>query len=76
MDQPNVVTKPQEPWNKGKLVGQKAPFKLKEIFTTRLAPIRPVEGAWFETGSSTGLRRAGVPPWLQRGFTTLGRTRT
>jgi hypothetical protein len=29
MDQPNVVTKPREPWNKGKLVGQKAPFKLK-----------------------------------------------
>lgn len=21
----------QEPWNKGKLVGQKAPFKLKDI---------------------------------------------
>lgn len=29
MDQPNVVTKPREPWNKGKLVGQKTPFKLK-----------------------------------------------
>lgn len=25
-----------EPWNKGKLVGQKAPFKLKEIWTIRV----------------------------------------
>jgi len=23
---------PREPWNKGKLVGQKAPFKLKEVW--------------------------------------------
>ena len=36
MDQPNVVTKPGEPWNKGKLVGQKAPFKLKEIWAIRV----------------------------------------
>ena len=36
MDQPNVVTKPREPWNKGKLVGQKAPFKLKDIWTIRI----------------------------------------
>ena len=25
----------REPWNKGKLVGQKAPFKLKEIWAIR-----------------------------------------
>ena len=25
-----------EPWNKGKLVGQKAPFKLKEIWAIRV----------------------------------------
>ena len=36
MDQPNVVTKPGEPWNQGKLVGQKAPFKLKEIWAIRI----------------------------------------
>ena len=44
MDQPNVVTKPREPWNKGKLVGQKAPFKLKEIWATAYGcnwPIAP-----------------------------------
>ena len=27
MDQPNVVTKQREPWNKGKLVGQKSPLQ-------------------------------------------------
>ena len=26
----------REPWNKGKIVGQKAPFKLKEIWTLRI----------------------------------------
>ena len=36
MDRPNVVTKPREPWNKGKLVGQKTPFKLKEIWAIRI----------------------------------------
>ena len=27
---------PCSPWNKGKLVGQKAPFKLKEIWAIRV----------------------------------------
>src|SRR6266850_8410678 len=36
MDQFNVVTKPGEPWNLGKLVGQKSPFKLKEIWAIRI----------------------------------------
>jgi len=36
MDQVNVGTQPREPWNKGKLVGQKAPFKLKEIWAIRI----------------------------------------
>ena len=26
----------REPWNKGKIVGQKAPFKLKEIWALRV----------------------------------------
>ena len=30
----NVVHR--EPWNKGKLVGQKAPFKLKDIWALRV----------------------------------------
>jgi hypothetical protein len=36
MDQPHVATQHQEPWNKGKLVGQKSPFKLKEIWAIRI----------------------------------------
>ena len=31
-----VVRPHPEPWNKGKLVGQKAPFKLKEIWAIRV----------------------------------------
>jgi len=31
-----VVRAHPEPWNKGKLVGQKAPFKLKEIWAIRI----------------------------------------
>jgi len=31
----NSDCKSHEPWNKGKLVGQKAPFKLKEIWAIR-----------------------------------------
>jgi hypothetical protein len=30
------VSQRHEPWNKGKLVGQKAPFKLKEIWAIRV----------------------------------------
>ena len=29
----------REPWNKGKLVGQKAPFKLKDIWALRVRPV-------------------------------------
>ena len=30
------VTASHEPWNKGKLVGQKSPLKLKEIWAVRI----------------------------------------
>jgi hypothetical protein len=33
---PFHVTQCHAPWNKGKLVGQKAPFKLKEIRSIRV----------------------------------------
>src|ERR1039457_5245434 len=36
MDQTNVVAQHREPWNKGKLVVQKTPFKLKEIWAIRI----------------------------------------
>ncbi|MGB7542979.1 MAG: tyrosine-type recombinase/integrase [Burkholderiales bacterium] len=36
MDQINVAMQQREPWNKGKLVGQKTPFKAKEIWAIRI----------------------------------------
>lgn len=36
MNQTNVETQRREPWNKGKLVGQKSPSKLKEIWAIRI----------------------------------------
>ena len=32
----NTVIQSHEPWNKGKLIGQKAPLKLKEIWAIRV----------------------------------------
>ena len=31
-----ACSKAREPWNKGRLVGQKAPFKVKEIWALRV----------------------------------------
>ncbi|RZT92571.1 hypothetical protein EV670_3549 [Rivibacter subsaxonicus] len=46
----------REPWNKGKLVGQKAPFKLKDIWALRaLDPEGPEE--MFEAFTKRGLFR-------------------
>jgi hypothetical protein len=36
MDVMNPVALHREPWNKGKLVGQKSPFKLKENWAIRI----------------------------------------
>ena len=36
MDQIICIAPRREPWNKGKLVGQKAPLKLKEIWAIRI----------------------------------------
>jgi hypothetical protein len=33
---PHCTTTIREPWNKGKLVGKKAPFKLKEFWAIRV----------------------------------------
>ena len=32
----DVVIRTSNPWNKGNLIGQKAPFKLKEIWAIRI----------------------------------------
>jgi hypothetical protein len=36
MEHNHRATTIREPWNKGKLVGQKAPFTLKEIWAVRV----------------------------------------
>jgi hypothetical protein len=36
MEHVHCTTIIREPWNKGRLVGQKAPFKLKEIWAIRV----------------------------------------
>src|SRR5450755_4146657 len=36
MSSPTVISARREPWNKGKLVGQKAPLKLKDIWAIRV----------------------------------------
>ena len=50
---------PREPWNKGKLVGQKAPFKLKAIWALRVRlqmESRVRELALFNLGIDSKLR--------------------
>ena len=36
METINESAVPREPWNKGKLIGQKAPLKLKDIWAIRV----------------------------------------
>ena len=53
------VTQRHAPWNKGKLVGQKAPFKLKEIWSIRVRlqmQARLRELAMFNLGIDSKLR--------------------
>src|SRR5215470_15847179 len=57
--QPFHVTQRHAPWNKGKLIGQKAPFKLKEIWSIRVRlqmQGRPRELALFNLGIDSKLR--------------------
>ena len=53
------TSRPREPWNKGKLVGQKAPFKLREIWAIRVwlqLEHRTRELALFDLGLDSKLR--------------------
>jgi integrase len=55
----SVVIRTSNPWNKGKLVGQKAPFKLKEIWAIRVRLqiyARTRELALFDLGIDSKLR--------------------
>jgi hypothetical protein len=49
----------REPWNKGKIIGQKAPFKLKDIWALRVSlqmQSRVRELALFNLGIDSKLR--------------------
>jgi hypothetical protein len=54
-------TSHHQPWNKGKIVGQKAPLKLKEIWAIRVrllthdpqAQVRPVSAPFRQARSPT-----------------------
>lgn len=51
----------REPWNKGKIVGQKAPFKLKDIWALRVSLLmesRVRELALLNLGIDSKLRGA------------------
>ena len=61
MEHARCTTTIREPWNKGKLVGQKAPFKLKEIWAIRVE-IGPVLGP-----ITAGKNAACTPPRLKHG---------
>jgi hypothetical protein len=57
-------TRPREPWNKGKLVGQKAPLKVRDIWAIRVrlqlqGRIRElaVDGPLYGAGGSTRTSR-------------------
>ena len=55
----NVSSVHREPWNKGKIVGQKAPFKVKDIWALRVrlqAQARIRELALFNLGIDSKLR--------------------
>jgi len=55
----NVNAVHREPWNKGKIVGQKAPFKLKDIWALRVRlqmESRVRELALFNLGIDSKLR--------------------
>jgi len=59
MMEANSAIKHREPWNKGKLVGQKAPFKPKEIWAIRIRlqmDERVRELALFNLGIDSKLR--------------------
>ena len=70
MDEAVVCAHP-EPWNKGKLVGQKAPFKLKEIWAIRIRLQlfrRARDLALFDLGASFLIYVEHFPaPTLRRG---------
>src|SRR5436309_10170511 len=61
----NANAVPRDPWNKGKIVGQKAPFKLKDIWALRVRlqmERRVRELALFNLGIDSRLRGCDLVP--------------
>jgi len=59
MQETNTAANPNVPWNKGKLVGQKAPFKPQEVWAIRVRlqmEHRALELALFDLGIDSKLR--------------------
>jgi hypothetical protein len=59
MEPANGNSAARPPWNKGKIVGQKAPFKLKEIWAIRIRlqlAVRRRELALFNLAIDSKLR--------------------
>ena len=59
----------REPWNKGKIVGQKAPFKVKEIWALRVrlqVENRVRELALFDLGIDSKLRGCDIAAYDRR----------
>lgn len=69
----NVNVVHREPWNKGKIVGQKAPFKLKDIWALRVR--LQMESPTRELALFTA-RRFTVGPGLQPTGSFLAWSRT
>lgn len=54
-----IAANRREPWNKGKLVGQKAPLKVKDIWAIRVRlqiQVRARDLALFDLGIDSKLR--------------------
>ena len=67
----DVLIRPLNPWNKGKLIGQKAPFKLKEIWAIRVRLqiyARTRELALFDLGIDSKLRGCDLVKLQVRGI--------
>jgi hypothetical protein len=59
MEVSNPIAVQKTPWNKGKLVGQKQPLRLKEIAGKGIANVGAARAALLRTGSRARCRRRG-----------------
>ena len=73
MDEHRIGPQHRVPWNKGKLIGQKAPLKLKEIWAIRIRlqlARRARDLALFNLGSTVS---CAAVIWLVCGYATSHR---